>query len=69
MRVSGVLNLDDAGYYAVCLRFRRYGVPSADRIYECDELNVDRFTLSVTFPGDTPGGYTIRPAPAMRSSA
>ena len=51
VQVSGELNLDDEDYYAVCLRFRRYGAPSADRIFECDELNVDRFTLSVTFPG------------------
>lgn len=59
VQVSGMLNLDDEDYYAVCLRFRRYGAPSADRIFECSELNVDRFTLSVTFPEDTPGGYTM----------
>ena len=52
--VSGVLNLADQDYYSVCFRFRRYGAPSGDRIYECDELNVDRFTVSVTFPEDEP---------------
>ena len=59
VRVSGVLHLADEDYYVVCLRFRRYGVPSGDRIYECDRLNVDRFALSVTFPEDKPGGYTM----------
>ncbi len=59
VEVSGVLHLDDENYYAVCFRFRRYGAPSGDRIYECDELNVDRFTVSVTFPEDEPGGYTM----------
>ena len=59
VEVSGVLNLDDEDYYAVCFRFRRYGAPSEDRIYQCDELNVDRFTVDVTFPEDEPGGYTM----------
>ena len=59
VQVSGVLNLTDENYYAVCLRFRRYGAPTGDRIYECDELNVDRFSLDVTFPADEPGGYTM----------
>ena len=48
--ISGVLNLADQDYYSVCFRFRRYDAPSGDRIYECDELNVDRFTVGVTFP-------------------
>ncbi len=60
VNVSGALTLADrSDYYAVCLRFRRYGAPDGDRIYECDELNVDRFALSVTFPADEPGGYTV----------
>ena len=59
VQVSGVLNLTDEDYYTVCLRFRRYGAPSGDRIYECDELNVDRFSLTVAFPEDQPGGYTM----------
>ena len=59
VEVSGVLNLTDRDYYAVCLRFRRYGDPSGERVYECDELNVDRFSLSVAFPADRPGGYTM----------
>ena len=58
--VSGVLTLAGrSAYYAVCLRFLRYGAPHGDRVYECDELNVDRFALSVTFPEDEPGGYTM----------
>ena len=59
VEVSGVLNLDDENYYAVCLRFRRYGAPDGDRIYECDELNAERFSLTVTFPENEPGGYTM----------
>ena len=59
VEVSGVLHLVDEDYYAVCLRFRRYGADSGDRIYECDELNVDRFSLTVTFPESEPGGYTM----------
>lgn len=59
VQVSGVLNLRDEDYYAVCLRLRRYGAPSGDRIFECDELNVDRFSIDVTFPADEPGGYTM----------
>ena len=57
---TGLLNLTErTDYYAVCMRFRRYGDPTAERIYECDALNVDRFTLDVTFPADKPGGYTM----------
>ena len=57
---SGLLNLTDrTDYYAVCLRLRRYGDPTEERLYECDALNVDRFTLDVTFPADKPGGYTM----------
>ena len=60
VEVSGSLTLTDRfDYYAVCLRLRRYGAPIEERIYECDALNVDRFTLSVTFPIDKPGGYTM----------
>ena len=56
--LSGELTLPDwTDYYAVCFRFRRYGAPSGDRIYECDELDVGRFALSITFP--EPGGYTM----------
>ena len=59
VEVSGVLSLTDENYYAVCLRFRRYGAPDGERIYECDELNVDRFSIDVDFPADEPGGYTM----------
>ncbi|MCY4024999.1 MAG: hypothetical protein OXH75_01630 [Acidobacteria bacterium] len=59
VEVSGVLNLTDEDYYAVCLRFRRYGAPSGERVYACDELNVDRFSIDVDFPADEPGGYTM----------
>ena len=41
VEVSGVLNLTDENYYAVCLRLRRYGAPDGERIYACDELNVE----------------------------
>ena len=62
VEVSGSLTLTDRfDYYAVCLRLRRYGAPVEERIYVCDELNVDRFALSVTFPIDKPGGYTMEP--------
>ena len=58
--VSGRLTLDDrSDYYAVCVRMRRHGASAEDRIYVCDELNVDRFSLDVTFPADQPGGYTM----------
>ena len=58
VELSGELTLPDwSDYYAVCFRFRRYGAPSGDRIYECDELDVGRFALSITFP--EPGGYTM----------
>ena len=59
VEVSGVLNLTDENYYAVCLRLRRYGAPDGERIYACDELNVDRFSIDVDFPADEPGGYTM----------
>ena len=39
--------------------FLRDGAPDGERIYECDEFNVDRFTVNVTFPEDEPGGYTM----------
>ena len=42
--VSGRVTLTDrTDYYAACLRLRRYGAPTDERIYVCDELNVDRF--------------------------
>ena len=58
--VSGSVTLTDrTDYYSACLRLRRYGAPTDDRIYVCDELNVDRFEMDVTFPADKPGGYTL----------
>ena len=60
IEVSGTLALTDrTDYFAVCLRLQRYGAPSGERIYECDALNVDRFEISLTFPEDKPGGYTM----------
>ena len=58
--VSGRVTLTDrTDYYAACLRLRRYGAPTDERIYVCDELNVDRFEIDVAFPADKPGGYTM----------
>ena len=60
LTVSGRLTLDDrSDYYAVCVRMRRYGDEAADRLYECDELNVDEFSVEVEFAADKTGGYTM----------
>ena len=62
VELSGELTLTDrSDYYAVCFRFRRYGAANAQRVFVCDELNVNRFALSMTFPETEPGGYTVEP--------
>ena len=56
------MSLDGWFYDPVCFRSRRYGDPSAERLFVCWFLGgSNRFSVDLTFPADRPGGWNLEP--------